>query len=57
MKVYPFQINKTFNEKMNCYELMIQIGGIQTKEDVEAFADVLAEFIGGRDAKRVSHDD
>ncbi len=57
MKTYPFQINATFNQQMRCHELLLQIGGIKDKEELEAFSKALAEFVaGGGDVKRVGYD-
>lgn len=54
---YPFQISKTFNQQMKCHELLLQIGGIKDKEELETFAAALAEFVAnGGEIKRVGFD-
>jgi hypothetical protein len=47
----PFQIGMGFNEVMRGYELTVQIGGFQTREEAEEAAEELAHYIG--DAERV----
>ena len=50
---YQFQISKTYNNQMKCYELLLQIGGIENKEELESFASALSEFVSnGADVKR-----
>ena len=54
---YPFQIDTTYNNQMQCHELLLQIGGIKNKEELEAFAAALAEFVAnGGEVKRVGFD-
>ena len=54
---YPFQIDTTYNAQMQCHELLLQIGGIKDKEELEAFAAKLAEFVAnGGEVKRVGFD-
>lgn len=55
---YPFQIETTFNDQMRCHEVLLQVGGIKDKAELEAFAEALAKFMAGQDGgfKRVAFD-
>ena len=58
MKTYPFKISTTFNPQMKCFELMLIIGGIDSKEEMEETAKALKNFVAGEkgEATRVGFD-
>lgn len=41
----PFQIQIGYNAQMGCHEIMLQVGGIKSKKDAEAFAEVLRDWM------------
>ena len=54
---YPFKIETTFNKQMRCHELLIIIGGITSKEELDEFSESLAKFISNnKNYARVKHD-
>ena len=58
MKTYPFQISTSFNPQMKCFEIMLHVGGIDSKEELESAAKLLANFVAGGkgEIKRVGFD-
>ena len=54
----PYEISHAYNKQMKCYDLLIQIGGIKDKNELEIIAKAFAEYLAGNDGsiKRVGFD-
>lgn len=43
-----FMISIAKNETMQCFEVVLQIGAMATKDEAEAFAKILSEWLRSR---------
>jgi hypothetical protein len=47
MSENPFKIDLMPNEKMGCFDVCLQVGGLKDRQEAERFAKILAEWLAG----------